>query len=66
MPFGQLQAIDKQLALLSDNRLRLDAFSLNDVVEMEKMKKTLLNQKEKKEKNNATGTLPYRNRRHKA
>ena len=64
--FRQLQAIDKQLALLSDNRLRLDAFSLNDVVEMEKMKKTLLNQKRKKEKNNATGTLPCRNRRHKA
>jgi len=48
--FRQLQAINKQLALLSDNRLRLDAFSLNDVVDMEKMKKTLLNQKRKKRK----------------
>ena len=30
--FRQLQAIDKQLALLSDNRLGLDAFSMKDVM----------------------------------
>ena len=64
--FRQLQAIDKQLALLSDNRLRLDAFSLNDVVKMEKNEEDTAESKKKKEKNNATGTLPYRNRRHKA
>ena len=57
--FRQLQAIDKQLALLSDNRLRLDAFSLNDVVEMEKNEEdTAESKKKKKKKTMQQGRFP--------
>jgi len=45
--FRQLQAIDHQLALLSGNRLGLDAFSLKNVAE-EENEEEMPNEKEKK------------------
>ena len=50
--FRQLQAIDKQLALLSDNRLGLDAFSMKDVmISLQEEQKEGEAEEKKKKKN---------------
>ena len=51
--FRQLQAIDKQLALLSNNRLGLDGFSMKDVMltlQEEQKEGTAEEEKKKKQK----------------